>query len=130
VKYLVDTDWVIDAFANIPTALTPLVRHARDGIAVSVLTFGELYDGAYGSQNPLAEIAGYRQFLSGYTVLTVTDAIMDRFAQLRYDLRRQGQLIPDFDLTIAATALVHNLTLMSRNVRHFNRIPGLVLYRP
>jgi predicted nucleic acid-binding protein len=37
-------------------------------------------------------------------------------------------LIPDTDLLIAATALAENLTLVTRNVRHFNRIPELKLY--
>jgi predicted nucleic acid-binding protein len=54
---------------------------------------------------------------------------MKRFARLRGELRRQGQLIPDPDLLIAATALQHDLTIVTRNVRHFQRIPGLKLYQ-
>ncbi len=53
---------------------------------------------------------------------------MDQFAVLRADLRRRGQLIPDLDLLIAATALSHDLALLTRNVRHFARIPGLRIY--
>jgi predicted nucleic acid-binding protein len=34
------------------------------------------------------------------------------------------------DLLIGVTAVVHNLTIMTRNVRHFGRIPGLVMYTP
>jgi predicted nucleic acid-binding protein len=56
-KYLVDIDWVIDALANIPAAITPLRQLAHDGIAVNMISFGELYDGAYGSRVPLTEIA-------------------------------------------------------------------------
>jgi predicted nucleic acid-binding protein len=41
-----------------------------------------------------------------------------------------GLLIGDIDLLIAATALVHGDTLLTRNVRHFQRIPGLRLYQP
>jgi predicted nucleic acid-binding protein len=55
---------------------------------------------------------------------------MERFAYLRAELRRRGQLFPDLDLLIAATALQHDLTLLTRNVRHFNRIPDLRLYQP
>lgn len=54
---------------------------------------------------------------------------MERFAGIRGDLRRRGQLIPDLDLLIAATALHHDLTLLTRNVRHFDRIPELRLYQ-
>lgn len=129
-KYLVDSDWVIDALVSIPTAITPLRHLTSDGIAVSMLTFGELYEGAYGSQNPQAEVARIQQFLSGYPVINLSDAIMDQFAKTRSQLRSQGQMIPDLDLMIGVTAVVHNLTVLTRNVRHFGRIPGLTLYRP
>ena len=55
---------------------------------------------------------------------------MEQFARIRARLRRQGQLIPDLDLLIAATAVTHGLTLVTRNRRHFERIPELALYRP
>jgi hypothetical protein len=48
---------------------------------------------------------------------------------LRAVLRRQGQLIPDMELRIAATTLAERLTLVTRNVRRFARIPELSLYR-
>ena len=129
-NYLVDSDWVIDALVNIPTAITPLRRLAKDCIAVSILTFGELYEGAYGSQEPQAEIARIQQFLSGYPVINLSDAIMDQFAKTRSLFRSQGQMIPDIDLMIGVTGVVHNLTVLTRNVRHFGRIPGLALYQP
>jgi tRNA(fMet)-specific endonuclease VapC len=49
------------------------------------------------------------------------------FGGVRADLRRQGKLIPDLDLLIAATALRHNLTVVNRD-EHFRRIPGLKLH--
>jgi tRNA(fMet)-specific endonuclease VapC len=61
-------------------------------------------------------------------VLPLTDAIMELFAEMRAFLRRRGQLIADFDLIAAITALHHNLTLLTYNRRHFKRIPDLRLY--
>jgi tRNA(fMet)-specific endonuclease VapC len=130
VKYLVDTDWIIDALANIPDAITALRLFARDGIAVSIVSYAELFDGAYGSQHPQAEIARIQQFLASYPVINLSEAIGDRFGQTRSRLRSRGMLIPDLDLLIGVTAVVHNLTIMTRNVRHFGRIPGLVMYMP
>ncbi len=129
-KYLVDSDWVIDALVNIPTAITPLRQLAKDGIAVSILTFGELYEGAYGSQDPQAEIARIQQFLAGYPVVNLSDAIMDQFAKTRAQLRSRGMGIPDIDLMIGVTGVVHNLTVMTRNIRHFGRVPGITIYQP
>jgi len=58
---------------------------------------------------------------------------MQRFARFRGELRRRGQIIPDPDLRIAATAIEHGLTLVTRNRRNrrdFDRIPGLALFEP
>ena len=42
-------------------------------------------------------------------------------------MRKAGRMIGDFDLLIASTCLCHDLTLLTNNVRHFNRIEGLRL---
>jgi len=60
--------------------------------------------------------------------LPLNRAILERFGVLRGDLSRRGLTIGDFDLLIAATALHHDLTLVTRNRRHFSRIPSLRLY--
>jgi tRNA(fMet)-specific endonuclease VapC len=75
-------------------------------------------------------LASYRRFLARFAVMPLSDPIMETFARIRRDLRDRGQFIPDFDLAIAATALHHDLTLLTRNERHFGRIPGLKLHRP
>ena len=62
--------------------------------------------------------------------MPLTDPIAERFARLRAALRQHGQLIPDMDLLIAATALDADLALVTRNVRHFERIAELKLYQP
>jgi len=59
-------------------------------------------------------------------VLPLTTAIMERFAIVRGQLSRpQRQQIGDMDLLIAATALHHDLTLLTRNTRDFRLVPGL-----
>jgi len=55
-------------------------------------------------------------------------SIMERFGEIRANLRRRGMLIPDFDLLVGVTALHHELTLLTSNVRHMSRIPGLRVY--
>jgi predicted nucleic acid-binding protein len=56
---------------------------------------------------------------------------MERFAETRAYLRKRGEGIPDFDLLIAATALHHDLTLLTFNLRHFGRVPDLKkMYQP
>jgi len=83
-----------------------------------------------GTPHPEATLAAFREFLGVYAHLPLTDPIIERFARVRAALRRQGQLIPDMDLFIAATALEADLILVTRNVRHFGRIAELKLYQP
>lgn len=127
-RYLVDTDWVIDVIKGFPSAVEILEQLIADGIAVSIVSFGELYEGAYGFPDPDAEIRSIRDALSRFAILNLTEPTMETFARLRALLRRQGLLIPDLDLLIASTALSYNLTLLSRNRRHFQRISDLKLY--
>jgi len=61
-------------------------------------------------------------------VLPLTRTIMKRFARIRGQLRHQGRTVQDPDLLIAATALTHGMTLVTRNLRHFQRVPDLVIH--
>lgn len=126
--YLVDTDRVAEYLKGRADAVALLTRLRTDGLAISLVTFGEIYDGIYGGYDPAAAERLFRQFLRRITVLTLNRTIMRRFARLRGELRRRGQLIPDPDLLIAATALHHDLTLITGNRRHFERVPDLRLY--
>jgi predicted nucleic acid-binding protein len=47
------------------------------------------------------------------------------FANLKRNLIKQGKIIEDFDLMIASICLVNNLTLVTANTKHFERIEGL-----
>jgi len=126
-SYLVDSDILIDALNGQRVAIDLLNEHFPDGLAVSVISLGEIYDGIVGSANATPRLAATDAFLSTYAIVPLNRDVMLRFAELRVDLRRQGQLIPDFDLLIAATGLVHGLTLITGNQRHFQRISGLSL---
>jgi tRNA(fMet)-specific endonuclease VapC len=63
-----------------------------------------------------------------FPVLPVTEPIIEVFAEHRAQLRAQGTMIADLDLLIASTALYHDLDLVTRNLRHFRRVPGLRIY--
>ncbi len=125
---LVDTDMIIDALNGIDRVLNELDRLATQGVAISVVTLAEVLDGSHRSPDPAGAAANAREFLRGYGILPVTDQVAEVFAERRAGLRRAGNLIPDLDLLIASTAIVHDLTLFTRNQRHFARVPGLRLY--
>jgi tRNA(fMet)-specific endonuclease VapC len=129
VSYLIDSDWLIDAFIGVPAAVSLLERFRTDGLAVSIVSYGELFEGAFSAPDPQAKLIHFRAFLERLKLLPLTEPIMEVFAHMRANLRREGRLIPDLDLLIAATTIHHDLTLLTRNVRHFERVPGLRLYQ-
>lgn len=128
--YLVDSDWVADYLKGRSPAVALLDRLVHDGIAISIITFAEVYEGIYYGRDRAHYAQIFHNFLRGARVLGISRAVARRFAIIRGDLRARGQLLPQPDLLIAATALHHDLALVTRNVAHFQRISGLRLHLP
>ena len=128
-RYLIDADWLIDAAIGKPFAVQTLDQLSFDGMAVGIIAVAEVYEGAFGAPDPMATLSSFREFLGSYAILPLTDSMVEHFARMRAALRQQGRLIPDMDLLIAATAVAEDLTLVTRNLRHFARIPELRLYQ-
>jgi tRNA(fMet)-specific endonuclease VapC len=128
--YLLDSDWVINALAGRRRAVSPLERLSAAHIGISVISLGEIYQQAFESTNPDVYLGTFRAFIAPFRVIPVTEPIAVRFAEIRALLTRRGELISDFDMLIAATALQYNLTVLTFNYRHFSRIPDLTLYQP
>ena len=128
--YLVDTDWLINSYRGTRLATETIKQLHPERLAVSIISVGELYEGAMTSSNPDAELTLFDRLLEPFTTLPLDNACMQHFASIRSTLRRQGQLIPDLDILIASTALRHDLILITANLRHFARIPSLRLYQP
>lgn len=126
--YLVDTDWVVEYLVNREPAVTLLDRLAREGLAISVMTYGEIYEGVLYAHDPQRAEAIFRSFLQAVRVQPLTRPVLRRFAAIRGDLRRRGQPIGDPDILIAATALQHDLQLVTRNRRDFARISALRIF--
>jgi tRNA(fMet)-specific endonuclease VapC len=126
--YLIDTDWTVDYLKGRPDAITLLNGLLPDGIAISIVTYAEIYEGIYFGSNPAKHEAAFHAFLRVADLLELTRLVARRFARIRGDLRRQGLLLPQPDLFIAATALHYNLTLVTRNRRHFGRVANLNIH--
>jgi predicted nucleic acid-binding protein len=121
----------LDVLNGQDTAIQTLLELVPAGLAVSIITYGELYEGAYYARNPEAALAGLEAFLEGKEILPLSQAVMEHFAIVRGALPRQiRQQIGDMDILIAATALEHDLTLLTRNLKDFQQIPDLKLYQP
>jgi predicted nucleic acid-binding protein len=126
VRYLVDTDWVVDYLhgaAVITDRVGDLIR--RRVLALSIVSLAELYEGVLFSTQPSRSQLALRRFVRGVRVLPIDEETAKRFGEERGRLRKMRRHIGDLDLLIAATALRHHLTLLTNNRRHFERIHGL-----
>jgi tRNA(fMet)-specific endonuclease VapC len=128
--YLIDTDWAMNALAQSNPAASTLRRLVPLRLSGSLVSVAEMYDVAFHSPNPAAHLDRSRRFLSAFPTLGLNDQIAEPFAETRSFLRRRGMLISDLDLLIAATALHHDLTLLTFNVQHFRRVPDLRVFPP
>ena len=129
--YLIDSDVCIHAVRRGNESLMAMIRAIRpEGLAISVITYGEVLEGVLYSRERLVNHQSWDSFVAGLDVVDVTMAVAGVWADLRGALRSKGSVIADNDLLIAATAIRFGLTLVSRNVRDFARVPGLTLLVP
>ena len=124
-RYLVDSDWGIDYLHQREPIVRRLEELRPDGLGLSIVSVAELYEGAFHSMDPQAERLALRNFLADFEIVHLDEEICRIFGQQRGRLRVAGNLIGDMDILIGATALRYNLTLLTNNFRHFNRLDGL-----
>lgn len=101
-------------------------QHAGN-IAISTVVLSELYSGAYQHPNPPKLLSLIADLLPEVTVLEFDSACAEEFGKLNGDLRRNGIVVSFPDLMIAATAKLHDLTLVTHNTSDFRDVPGIRL---
>lgn len=126
-KYLLDADWVISFLNGKPNAVDLVRELADEGIALSIITCGEVYEGLLSTSSSEDHLARFEDLLGAVDVVSPDILVAHRYATMRSQLRTRGLPIPDNDLWIAATAAARDLTLVSRD-QHFSRLTGLKLY--
>ena len=106
----------------------PYLRHVHGRItALSFITVGELLFGALWRGWGEARTAKLKSALEGAFILPLDHETSATYAGLKDRLRRRGQVLADNDLWIAALAVRHSVPLVSNNLTHFQRVPGLAL---
>jgi tRNA(fMet)-specific endonuclease VapC len=125
--YALDTNTVLDYFKRKGGVGAKLLAVPPGEVALPAVAAYEVWVGVIGSQNAQRRQAEYEQFLSVVEVLPLDAAACRRAAELRVALERKGEAIGPMDTLIAAIALAHGATLVTRNVREFERVPGLTV---
>jgi tRNA(fMet)-specific endonuclease VapC len=126
-KYLLDTNACI-YFLNgtYPALAERLLVAGPAALAVSAMTVAELHFGAARSRRAKANLMRVRAFLSEVRSEPFNDGPAERFGALKAQLLGRGRSIADFDLAIAATALVGGYTVVTSE-SDLRGIPGLLV---
>ncbi|KKP62925.1 MAG: PIN domain protein [Candidatus Levybacteria bacterium GW2011_GWA2_37_36] len=128
--YLVDTDVIIDFLKNQKPAIDLFNKINSELIKISVITFLEIEYGIKKSYHPEKKKEEFINFMSEFSIeiIAISPTIAEEFVKLKINLEKQRQPLADFDLFIAATAIANNLSLVTRNIKHFKRIKDLKLH--
>ena len=123
-RYLLDTDWVISYLRGHGETVSRLDELLPEGVGLSIVSLAELYEG-WEPGDPQRVV--FDQMAIGIEVLPLTDPVCRIFGQERRRLRAEGNIISDLDLFIGATAICHELVLLTNNHAHFSRMNGIRL---
>jgi tRNA(fMet)-specific endonuclease VapC len=124
VSFLIDTD-TCSAHLRQKSPVTSRFLQYTGQLHVSVITVGELYTWALRAKAPPQRMQSLLEMLTDVTVLDVTGVVAAEFGRMRAELMDIGRPAPDMDLLIAATAVAHNLTVVTHNTVDFAGIPGV-----
>ena len=123
-----DTDVIIDYLKKKQPATATIQRLQDNGssFTATTITSFELFKGIYRLPNE-TEKQAIQTFIAITTLLDFTCEASVVAAEISEHLRKKGEEIDTLDLQIAAICISKNESLLTRNVRHFERIPGLRL---
>ena len=124
-NWLLDTDVCIYWLKGDQKIEERIMQAGLDNLRVSFITVSELYYGAFKSQRTPENILLVEMIEEKLAVIESDSGICSTFGKLKAQLEKQGQIIDDADLFIAACALVTDSVLVTNNEKHFSRVKDL-----
>ena len=125
-QYLLDTNICIFFLRGLYDVPQRLEQIGRRNCHISEITVGELLYGAACSMHKEKHLRQVNELISLLAVEPIYP-VLPVFADTKALLRKQGTMIDDFDLLIGVTALKHDMMLVTDNVKHLSRVPGITL---
>jgi len=122
---LLDSNILIYFFKNAGAVRARMAQRKDNEIKLCTPVLWELLTGAFKSQDPRSQFARLEAVKTRFDVLPFDLAAAEQAAKARAHLERQGTPIGPVDTMIAGIALSQNLTVITRNTRAFEHVPGL-----
>ena len=125
-KYLLDTNICIYIIKRkYPEILSHLLKVGFKNIAISTITVAELEYGVANSTRSFEAQSALMEFILPFEILDFTSTAASFYGRIRKELFQKGTPISDMDMLISATALAHNLIVVTNNENEFRRISSL-----
>lgn len=128
-KYLLDTNVMIHLFKAHEPLNSNIQKHDPDQLAVSGFTEAEIL---YGVENSAPESREQNRMarsiaMSAFARIYHDESISEAYGKIKTYLVKNKIYTPsnEIDIFISATAIAKDLTLVTNNVKDFNKIPGL-----
>nr|WP_090715923.1 MULTISPECIES: type II toxin-antitoxin system VapC family toxin [sulfur-oxidizing symbionts] len=126
IDYILDTNICIYVVKKKPiTAFSRFSHIPSCHMAISVITYGELLYGANKSQYRHKSLSVLNNFIALTQVIQIDKNVAKHYGEIKADLSKKGQIISDNDLWIAAHVRSLDATLVSNNLKEFERVQGL-----
>ncbi len=124
VDFLIDTTFLIRLWRERKRSTEHrfVVQHPEESVCMSWVVKGEFLRGAVVAGHDAEDV---HAFLDRYPTVWATDETLRQYAQVYKGLIASRQMIGANDLWIAASAIEHDLPLLTRNIGEFQRVPEL-----
>ena len=126
-KYLLDTNICVYFLKQNAKIVDKIASVPADDLAISCFNLTELLYGAYNSEHVDKNLERVRYIENTIEVMPFDRKAIENYAAIKSTLKKQGKLIDDFDILIAAVALSNEMILVTNNEKHFERIPDLII---
>ena len=126
-KYLLDTNIAIYVIKRRPMEVLERFNRHAGHLSMSVISYAELIHGVEKSSIPERNFRVLEDFCSRLTLLDYGQKSAAHYGDIRAELERKGTPIGVNDLHIAGHARSEGLTLVTNNLKEFERVEGLRL---
>ena len=127
---VIDTSVMIP-FLNGAPEFVKKMNKASNGVeplTITIITAYEMLKGAYLSSNISDNLEDVKEVISNMQVLGLTPEACEEAASIFSELKKNGKMISEFDILIAAIAKINNQSILTRD-QHFKLIKGLQLVK-
>ena len=125
---VIDSDLIISYLRKKPKFSVKYLNRLLDNeesLKTTIFNYAELLEGAYLTNNVPKNLRYIKEFLENFEILSFQLPDASLFSQIHAQLLKDGTPVGDMDVLIASIVLNNNETLVTRNIKHFSKIPML-----